>query len=411
MSRWPKRCAVALVAVGLTVAVAACGSSSDNGGTASGGTVTIGVVLPLSGTSATVGQSAKAGITDAVNYINAHGGIKSMGGAKLALDIADHHGDKDAGRAAALKLIDQDKVNLMLGSANSDTSLVVAQTCALRSIPCVSTDAAQAIVSNGQGWMFRPLPTMAGYVKSLVSAYQSFGAPATAKIAAVVSQGDLGNAVLAAAESSAKGAGWSYVGGVSYPSSTTNFLPIAQKLKSENPDAVIGLSYGEAAAVKKAFDEADFHPVILGVSSGWAGTPLIETLKDQSNGIFAAAGFDSDLVSASPELQAMSDAHVKATGSIPDTNYWIFNGAGFVIANALEAAGSSAPDKVKIALGQVKMKFADPNLPIVGGVDMENGENAAAAPPVLEVQNQKQVTVWPADVARGKVDTSGFPKA
>lgn len=405
MRTWFHRLTATLAGASIAAAaLAGCGAEGGEAGDSD--EFKLGVILPLSGVSATVGESARDGITEAVKYINDNGGIEGAGGAKIELVIADHRGDKDAGRAAAIKLIDQDGVDMVLGSANSNVSLVLSQVCALRSIPCVSTDAAQGIVANGEGWTFRPLPTMDDYVTSLVEAYTEFGAANDTRVAAVVSQGDLGDEVLNAAEEKATEQGWSFVGGVSYPPTTTNFLPIAQKLKGENPDAVVALSYGEAAQLKKSFDEIDFRPVILGVSSGWAGTPLVETLKEQSNGILAAAGFASDLVDASPELQAMSDAHVEDTGSIPDTNYWIFNGAGFMIAEALGNAGTADADKLKAALGSVKMDFADPSLPIVGGIDMAEGENKAVAPPVLQIQDAKQVTVWPSDLARADADTT-----
>jgi branched-chain amino acid transport system substrate-binding protein len=414
MKQWLKSAASVAAVLALASGAQACGSGEDSSGggasNASGGEASelkIGVLLPLSGPSASLGKFAQDGATAAAEYVNSHGGIKSMGGAKIKLVFADHHLDTDAGRAAAQQLIDQDKVNLIIGSSYSDMSLVLAQVCAIRTLPCVSTDAAPDIVKRGGGWMFRPLPSMPNYANSLLDAYKDFGAPAGARIASVVSQGDLGDAVKAAADSGAKQRGWNSVGAVEYAPTTKNFLPIAQQLKGKNPDAVVALSYGEAPQLIKAFDEAGLKTTVLGVSSGWASTPLITTLKDDANGLFASATFDADMIDSSPDLQAMSDAYQQKTGNAPDAQFWIFVGATIYAAQGFEGAGSSDGPKIKDALAGVNMKFADPIQPILNGIQMKDGENSAVTPPVLQIQDRKQVTVWPKDVARGQVDMSG----
>jgi branched-chain amino acid transport system substrate-binding protein len=413
MKHWFKAAAPVAAVLAMALGAQACGGSDEGGGagSSSGGApseVKIGVLLPLSGPSATLGEFAQDGANAAAQYVNDHGGIKSMGGAKIKLVFADHHLDTDAGRAAAQQMIDQDKVNLIIGSSYSDMSLVLAQVCAIRTLPCVSTDAAPEIVNRGSGWMFRPLPSMPNYANSLLDAYKDFGAPAGARIAAVVSQGDLGDAVKAAADEGAKSRGWNSVGAVEYAPTTKNFLPIAQQLKSKNPDAVVALSYGEAPQLVKAFKEADFNPVVLGVSSGWASTPLITTLKDGANGLFASATFDADMIDSSPDLKALGEAYTKKSGNAPDAQFWIFVGATLVAAEAFEGASATDPNKVKEALAAVKMKFADPLQPILNGVEMKDGENAIVTPPVLQIQEEKQVTVWPKDVARGQVDMSAL---
>lgn len=59
--------------------------------------VKIGNVEPLSGPSASVGQQGKNAREMAVEEINAAGGIKSLGGAKLELIYADSKSDPNVG--------------------------------------------------------------------------------------------------------------------------------------------------------------------------------------------------------------------------------------------------------------------------------------------------------------------------
>ena len=81
--------------------------------------VRIGNIIPLSGPSATVGKQGKQAREMAVEEINAGGGIKSLGGAKLELIYADSESKPDKGVAEAERLINTEKVHVLTGCWNS----------------------------------------------------------------------------------------------------------------------------------------------------------------------------------------------------------------------------------------------------------------------------------------------------
>ena len=70
--------------------------------------ILIGAVEPLTGITAEAGQMATWGLELAVDNINKAGGIKSMGGAKLALKVGDSESKNEVGAMMAEKLIRQD---------------------------------------------------------------------------------------------------------------------------------------------------------------------------------------------------------------------------------------------------------------------------------------------------------------
>src|SRR5262245_16119145 len=76
--------AVALAGV-MSLGLAACGNSSDSGGS-SGDTMTIGASLPLTGDFSEPGSAAKQGYQVWQELINADGGLL---GKKVKLDIKD----------------------------------------------------------------------------------------------------------------------------------------------------------------------------------------------------------------------------------------------------------------------------------------------------------------------------------
>src|SRR3989441_10582897 len=68
-------------------------------------TIKVGMVSPVSGPMAEVGQDSKLGAQMAAEAVNAAGGIKSMGGARLELLHADSETKPDVARSEAERLI------------------------------------------------------------------------------------------------------------------------------------------------------------------------------------------------------------------------------------------------------------------------------------------------------------------
>src|SRR6267143_7122829 len=68
-------------------------------------TIKVGVISPVTGALAEVGQDCRLGAQMAAEAINAAGGIRSQGGARLELLLADSQTMPDVARAEADRLI------------------------------------------------------------------------------------------------------------------------------------------------------------------------------------------------------------------------------------------------------------------------------------------------------------------
>ncbi len=68
-------------------------------------TIKVGVVSPISGALAEVGGDCRLGAQMAADAINAAGGIKSMGGAKIELLLADSETKPEVARSEAERLM------------------------------------------------------------------------------------------------------------------------------------------------------------------------------------------------------------------------------------------------------------------------------------------------------------------
>lgn len=127
MKTRPLRSSTVLACVGVTasLALAACGSSGastaggGDGGGGGGGDITLGMVAPLSGSSAAFGPYMKNGAQMAIDEINAKGGVN---GQKLKLDVQDGACDAKTAVSAANKLV-TDQVAVSVGGYCSGATL------------------------------------------------------------------------------------------------------------------------------------------------------------------------------------------------------------------------------------------------------------------------------------------------
>src|SRR5258707_11519499 len=85
--------------------------------------IKIGMLSPMTGPIAKFGQAQKNALTLAVEEINAGGGIKSLGGAKIALVIGDSRGEGDIGATETERLITKEKVIAVIGAFQSGVSM------------------------------------------------------------------------------------------------------------------------------------------------------------------------------------------------------------------------------------------------------------------------------------------------
>jgi branched-chain amino acid transport system substrate-binding protein len=114
----------------------ACVQKGGNGTTAdTGDTIKVGVYGDLTGQTSSFGQSTKNGIELAVEEINNAGGVN---GKKIQLIVEDDQGRPEQAKTVVSKLINQDKVQAVLGEVASTNSLAAAPVAQEAKIPMIS---------------------------------------------------------------------------------------------------------------------------------------------------------------------------------------------------------------------------------------------------------------------------------
>lgn len=121
----PRRPTISVIALLMTLFVAACGGNGDEetpGGAPgmSEDSIKIGVHTPLTGPASFVGQGFKHGAELAVQEINDNGGVE---GRKIDMVTIDDEGTPEGASLAIRRLVDQEQAFLILGAGTSTSTV------------------------------------------------------------------------------------------------------------------------------------------------------------------------------------------------------------------------------------------------------------------------------------------------
>ena len=117
--------------------------------------VNIGVIQPLSGANAQFGIISRNGIEFVADAINAAGGIKALGGAKINLVVSDATSNPTIASTAAQRLITQNQVTAILGAFASSLTLAISEVTARADIPFLTASFADEITGRGLESVFK----------------------------------------------------------------------------------------------------------------------------------------------------------------------------------------------------------------------------------------------------------------
>ena len=272
-------------------------------------TIKIGAIYPLTGNSASAGQSQRDALHLAADIVNnAYPELKSMplgptpglprlGGAKIELDEADHQGNPQVGQQQTLRLITEDHVAAVIGSYHSSVTLVATAVAERQGIPFIVADSVAAnITTRGFKWTFRVTPIAPDFAR----AYAAFltevkrSGKKIDNIAVVNENTDYGSSVSASVLEAAKAANINVAAHIAYSANSSDVSAEVLQLKSLNPDAVIFISYtADIILYFKTMKNLDYlPPIIIGDDAGFSDPSFIPNVGDLAQGALNRSAFD-----------------------------------------------------------------------------------------------------------------------
>ena len=402
---------VTLFAAGLLAIAQAQAEAAEN--------VKIGVIYPLTGNAASAGQSAKDAVNLGVEIVNtahpelkalplgATAGLPNLGGAKIELDEADHQGNPQVGQQQTLRLITQDHVVAMLGSYHSSVSLVATAAAERQGIPYLVADSvALNITGRGFKWTFRTTPIASDFAKAyagFLSDLRKSGRKID-KIAIVNENTDYGTSVAGSILEAAKDANITVAAQIPYNANSSDVSAQVIQLKTAQPDVVIFISYtADTILYFRTMKNLDYlPPIIIGDDAGFSDPTFVPNVGDLAQGAINRSAFDIGKPGSNSYIVNQL-FKAKYGRDLDDTSARWMQGF-FVLADAINRAGSSEPDKIQAALQATDLK-ADQLMIGYNGVKFDStGQNTLASTFLIQLQGKQYVSVWPSSLATGKLE-------
>ena len=371
-------------------------------------TITLGSAISLTGKYATNGMHAKNGYEFAIQKIKDAGGVK-FGGKCYNFNVIYYDDESKGDRAATLaeRLINQDKVQYMLGPYSSGMTKAIAPVTEKYQIPMIEAEgASRSLFNKGYKYLFAVLSTSEQYLASAITlaaekAKESGKEPSSVKVAVAVENDPFSLDIRAGVLEDAARYGMKAVVDEKLPRDLSDMSAILTKVKLLKPDVLIvsGHSKGAATAVRQ-IDEQNVKVPMVAVTHceaadvtgkfGAAANDILcstqwaETLTYEDPLFGTAANFNTEVKAAYSDYANKKVPYQLAQASA----------AVYVFKDAFERAGSLDKEALRDAIAATDLET------FYGGIKFSEAGNNIAKPMVLrQIQDGKYNVVAPSAFA------------
>jgi branched-chain amino acid transport system substrate-binding protein len=392
----------------------ACGSStSSTSGTPTpppihAGPITIGASLPLTGDFASDGQATQQGYQLWVDNINKSGGIL---GHQVKLDILNDGTKLDQTTTNYQTLITIHHDDLVIGPFADDFTVAAARVAARYGYALVDGSGVAPVVFQAHlSNLFSVSLAAQNTLSSFATYILSLPAATRPKTAVYATEQDpyLQPIVETAKGLLEQGGIQTSINEITYPSETTDWNPIADKIIAANPDIVVlGTATNDAVAFVQRFKQQHFNPkVLLEVSGPDQGSQFTGPIGGTkvAEGIFVPNGGWFPGLSTFQNTQFQQQYIAKFGGTADGITgdavqaYSVLQ----VLKQAIDIAHSI--DNTKLTQVLRSNTFQSVQGPVKFNSD---GENTLAAAYLFQWQNGNLAPVYPPTNAQG---TPEYPK-
>ena len=373
-----------------------------------------GVIFPLTGNAAAAGQASKAALEVATEIINeahpelgrlplaATAGLPNLGGAKIELVFADHQGNPSVAQNQALRLITQERVNALFGAYQSSASFAATAVAERYGLPfMVGESAAANITGRGFKWTFRATPIATDYAEAYMRFFadREKAGKKIRNIAIVNENTDYGTSVAEAIEAAAKKHGIPVAARIPYSAAAADVAPQVLQLKQLQPEVVIFISYtNDAILYVKTLRALDYlPPMIIGDDTGFSDPSFLPAVGDIAQGVMNRSAWT--VGQPGSVTYRINEMYKAKTGRDLDDTSGRNMQSFFALADAINRAGSTNPEKIRQALRETRLTRDQVMMGYNGVKFDETGQNTEASTYLIQLQGKGYVLVWPEGTA------------
>jgi len=272
-----KKIILPLLIISLIVIMAACNKPSNS----QPEKIKIGVLTPLTGDAGAWGQATKRGIELALDKLKEQN-------KDFELIYEDSTCNPKTGTTATNKLINQDRVDAIIGTVCSSVTLAIAPTVNNNQIPLLSVGATSPeITLAGGDYIFRNWPSDT-YEGSVISSFARHGLNLDS-VSILYLNNDYGLGLKKVFTEIFERNGGKIIGNESFELKAKDFKSQLNKIASNNSDGIfIATNPEEAPIILKQIEELKLNQKIL-INGVVESSNLLDSAQNSAEGIFYAA--------------------------------------------------------------------------------------------------------------------------
>ena len=377
--------AAGLAALTLTACGAAPGTgSAASKGTGIGKTFKLGYDLELSGAVAAYGNAGKNGANLAVDEINKSGGIN---GKQITVVSKDNKSDNAEAATVVSNLINNDKVNAVIGSMTSGAVKSMTPNITKGAVPLVTPAGTDdtLTVTNGKvnEYIFRST-FQDSYQGKVLANYTTNELKAKKVVLYYDNSSDYAKGIAKSFEKTYDG---KIVDKVSFQSGDKDFQATLSKIKGEDFDAIVMPGYyNETGLITKQARELGIEQPILG-GDGFADPTFITLAGDAAaTNVYYVSGYSAKALATDTTTKfiAAYQAKYKSEPSMFDA---LSYDAVYMVKQAAEDTKAKTSVAVKDGLAKLKnFKGA------TGEITVDKDHNPVKEAVVIKLENGKETS-------------------
>ncbi|MBS0448020.1 MAG: ABC transporter substrate-binding protein [Proteobacteria bacterium] len=367
---------------------------------------------------AIAGASIPQAAQMAADEINAAGG---MNGRKVEIVTYDNKSSSTDSVRAFQRAASEDKVHAVIASYVSEVVLALEPWAARLKLPMVTPGAASNEISKAvhadyehNKYTFHGYLTSAALAQEVCDAAKDLLVDARKMKTAVVMSEDaawtkpLDESYLDCLPK----VGLKVLDHIRFSPDTTDFTPIFNKIEGAKPDVIItGISHvGVQPTVQWKSQQVPMP--MLGISSQASNSTFWKDTNGATEGVLYQAVSSPD-VAVTAKTIPFAENFKKKFGNYPSYCGYTAYDEVYYIVDAIRRAGSTDPDKMVDALEKTdwvgtvgRVRFYGKDEPFTHS--LRYGKDLSGL--ILQWQNGKQTTVWPTNLATGKIAFPSFIK-
>ncbi len=364
--------------------------------------VKIGIVQPLTGPLAFDGDLGRVGAELATADINAEGGIKALGGAKVQLVIGDTRSNPEVA-AQEVERLQSEGVTAIVGGFASGLAITAAQTAGRYGLPfLVDTAVADSITQQGIKSTFRFCPSFsmatAAAIERLVQLNNDAGKPCRT-VVLVHEDGLFGSGLAKLMQQELPKRGFEVLDTIAHPTPARDMSNVALRIRSLRPDLVIPSHYyNEFVLLARTMQQQHIRPKgVYAIFGGAASSPrFVKEFPTAAEFVMDCNHWHDPKNPNVPGIIRRVEAMGRSYAYNVPANYSAFR----LVADAIGQAGAADRGKLVEVLG--RGSFNSYLMPYGQSKFDAAGQNTSANPLNTQVQHGEIRVIAPAAYAEVK---------